>query len=140
MDFLIRHETAAYMRLRLQRGRFTAHEAEVLEYALSGLKGISGVRLYPSSGGISFSYEGGPGNREIILRKLRDMQFENVKLLARGIEDTIDAEEIARRKLSPEIKDRLRRKVLVETAADILMPMPLQVGYHLYQLVTLKNL
>jgi hypothetical protein len=34
----------------------------------------------------------------------------------------------------------MRRKVIVEAAADILMPMPVQVGYHLYQLVTLRDL
>lgn len=140
MDFVIEHETSTYMRLRLNRGRFTSHEGKVLKYALSNLKDAAWVRLYPSSGGIAFSYRGGTQNRDSILQKLHAMQFGNVKLFAREIEDTIDEEELARRKLSPEIKDRLRKKVLIETAADLLMPMPLQAGYHLYQLVTLRHL
>ncbi|MDO5477040.1 MAG: hypothetical protein Q4F43_08010 [Eubacteriales bacterium] len=137
MNYLIRHETSSYMRLQLRSGRFTSSEAEVLEYALSQLQGVSNIRLYPASGGIAFDYR---GDRERILQKLRALQFHNVKLFAEELEDTISREEIARRKLSPAVKARLRRKVLVETAADVLMPMPLQVGYHMYQLVTLRNL
>ena len=63
-----------------------------------------------------------------------------MELFASELDDRISREELKRRKLSPEVKNRLRRKVLIETAADLLMPAPLQVGYHIYQLVTLKNL
>ena len=31
-------------------------------------------------------------------------------------------------------------RILVEMVADIAMPMPVQVGYHLWQMITLKNL
>lgn len=137
MKVLIQHQTSSYMRLRLQKGRFSNTEAEVLRYALGSMKGISDVRLYPSSGGISFSYR---GDRDRILRKLCALQFENVERFAKEMDDPIDREELARRKLSPEVKAQMRKKILVETAADILMPMPVQVGYHLYQLVTLKDL
>ena len=30
-------------------------------------------------------------------------------------------------------------RILVESVADIVLPMPLQLGYHAYQLVTLKD-
>ena len=100
MKFVIEHQTSSYMRLRLCCGRFTKAEAEVLDYALSNLKGVSGVRLYPASG----------------------------------------SEELSRRKLSPELKRKLRCKVIAEAAADMLLPAPVQLGFHVYQLVTLKNL
>ena len=137
MEYSIRHETRSYMRLQLRRGRFSEAEGQVLQYALSHLKGVSEIRLFPASGGVSFSYR---GDRETILRKLRALHFQNVKMFAEQLEETISSEELARRKLSPEVKARLRRKVLIETAADILMPMPIQVGYHMYQLVTLKDM
>ena len=137
MKFVIQHQTSSYMRLRLNGGRFTRTEAEVLEYALSNLKGVSGVRLYPASGGIAFSYK---GDREIILKKLRNLQFHNVKMFAEEIEESISTEELSRRKLSPELKRKLRCKVIAEAAADMLLPAPIQLGYHMYQLVTLKNL
>ena len=137
MKFVIQHQTSSYMRLRLNGGRFTRTEAEVLEYALSNLKGVSGVRLYPASGGIAFSYK---GDREIILKKLRNLHFHNVKMFAEEIEESISTEELSRRKLSPELKRKLRCKVIAEAAADMLLPAPVQLGYHMYQLVTLKNL
>ena len=137
MKFVIQHQTSSYMRLRLNGGRFTRTEAEVLEYALSNLKGVSGVRLYPASGGIAFSYK---GDREIILKKLRNLHFHNVKMFAEEIEESISSEELSRRKLSPELKRKLRCKVIAEAAADMLLPAPIQLGYHMYQLVTLKNL
>ena len=137
MKFVIQHQTSSYMRLRLNVGRFTRTEAEVLEYALSNLKGVSGVRLYPASGGIALSYK---GDREIILKKLRNLQFHNVKMFAEEIEESISTEELSRRKLSPELKRKLRCKVIAEAAADMLLPAPIQLGYHMYQLVTLKNL
>ena len=137
MKFVIQHQTSSYMRLRLNGGRFTRTEAEVLEYALSNLKGVSGVRLYPASGGIAFSYK---GDREVILKKLRNLHFHNVKMFAEEIEESISTEELSRRKLSPELKRKLRCKVIAEAAADMLLPAPIQLGYHMYQLVTLKNL
>ena len=137
MKFVIQHQTSSYMRLRLNGGRFTRTEAEVLEYALSNLKGVSGVRLYPASGGIALSYK---GDREVILKKLRNLQFHNVKMFAEEIEESISTEELSRRKLSPELKRKLRCKVIAEAAADMLLPAPVQLGYHMYQLVTLKNL
>ena len=137
MQFAIQHQTRSYMRLRLLRGRFTDAEAEVLEYALSNLKNVSGVKLYPASGGIAFSYK---GDKELILKKLRSLQFQNVKLFAEELEESIDSAELARRKLSPALKRKLRCKVIVEAAADMLLPTPVQLGYHMYQLVTLKDL
>ena len=137
MKFVIQHQTSSYMRLRLNGGRFTRTEAEVLEYALSNLKGVSGIRLYPASGGIALSYK---GDREVILKKLRNLQFDNVKMFAEEIEESISTEELSRRKLSPELKRKLRCKVIAEAAADMLLPAPIQLGYHMYQLVTLKNL
>ena len=137
MKFVIQHQTSSYMRLRLCGGRFSGTEAEVLEYALSNLKGVSGVRLYPASGGIAFSYK---GDRDTILKKLRNLQFHNVKIFAEELEESIGKEELARRKLSPELKRKLRCKVIAEAAADMLLPAPVQLGFHVYQLVTLKNL
>lgn len=137
MQFVIQHQTASYMRLRLCRGRFSESEAEVLEYALSHLKGVSRIKLYPASGGIAFSYT---GDKEGILKRLYNMQFQNVTMFAENLEENIGSEELTRRKLSPALKRKLRCKVIAEAAADMILPAPVQLGYHVYQLVTLKDL
>ena len=137
MEYIIMHETSKYMRLRLRKGHITASQAEILRYVLEGQQGVSGIRIYPASGSISFSCEKEHGK---ILYKLKRLQFHNVEMFAKELDNRISTEELSRRKLSPEVKNRLRRKVLIETVADLLMPVPLQVGYHAYQLVTLRNL
>ena len=140
MRFTVEHETSTYMRLRLLMGHFSQAEAEILRYAMGKMKGVSGIRLYPSSGGIAFFCQKDPASHQRILKKLRALHFKNVEMFARKIDNTIHLEELELRKLSPEIRKGLRRKVLLETAADLFLPTPIQVGYHVYQLVTLKDL
>ena len=125
MEYIIMHETSKYMRLRLRKGHITASQAEILRYVLEGQQGVSGIRIYPASGSISFFCEKERGK---ILYKLKRLQFHNVEMFARELDNRISTEELSRRKL------------MIETVADLLMPVPLQVGYHAYQLVTLRNL
>jgi hypothetical protein len=55
-------------------------------------------------------------------------------------ESKISLEEIKERRLTPDAKRRIREKIALETVADMVLPLPLQVGYHFFQLVTLKSL
>jgi ATP-dependent exoDNAse (exonuclease V) beta subunit len=50
------------------------------------------------------------------------------------------AEEMRNRKLDPELKRKLRMRILGETIADTVLPLPVQLAYHAYQMVTLKEL
>ena len=63
-----------------------------------------------------------------------------VTLFARELETQISSEEVERRHLTPELKRKLRTRILIECAADVFLPMPVQVAYHVYQLLTLKEL
>jgi hypothetical protein len=45
-----------------------------------------------------------------------------------------------KRKLDPELKRKLRMRILGETIADTVLPLPVQLAYHAYQMVTLKEL
>ncbi|MBR2189892.1 MAG: hypothetical protein IJ860_10900 [Eubacterium sp.] len=137
MKFSIQHETKSYLRIRLISGKISETEEEVLEYALSQMKSVRHVAFYPATGGIAISFD---GDRNMILEKLKALQYQNVALFAGQLEQRIDVEELERRKLSPRLKRKMRRRIFLETAADIALPMPIQVGYHLYQLVTLKGL
>ena len=73
-------------------------------------------------------------------KRLDRFRFENVNLLAEEEKQRISVSEMKSRKLDEQLKTKLRLRILAETVADIAMPMPIQVGYHLWQLVTLKNL
>ena len=55
-------------------------------------------------------------------------------------EDYLGSDELLRRHLAPELKRDLRKRIVMEAVADLVMPTPIQLGYHLYQFVTLKKL
>ncbi|MBQ9320807.1 MAG: hypothetical protein IJ239_00385 [Eubacterium sp.] len=137
MRYSVQFETDTYLRIRLFCGRISEAEEEVLTYAISQMKPVQHVRVYPATGGISITYE---KDRDLILQKLSALQYQNVELFADQLEKRIGVEEVERRKLSPALKRKMRRRMLLETLADIALPMPVQVGYHVYQLVTLKGM
>ena len=135
MKYRIVSETAHRMRLRLYRPSLSREEAAILEYAFSGIEGVSKVTIYRATAGCALEYT---CPAEEILRRLDSFRFENVKVLTD--QGRISASEMRERKLDPALKRRLRMRVLAETVFDIVMPMPLQLGYHAYQMITLKDI
>ena len=137
MKYRIEHETPHRIRLRLNTGKISGPQADILRYAFGAMKNIRQVKIYPATAGVTLEYETG---REEILRKLDAFSYENVRMMTDETRPKINAAEMRERKLDASLKNKLRRRVLLETAADVLLPMPVQVAYHAYQLVTLKNL
>ena len=125
------------VRLRLRSSKLTEEEARILEYAFSGMPGVTKVTVYRATGGCALEYDCGVGE---ILRRLNRFRFENVEMLAKKEEQRISMTEMKNRKLDEQLKTRLRLRILAEMAADIALPMPVQVGYHIWQMITLKNL
>ena len=89
------------------------------------------------SGGAITASAGGLANVIITPFPLRDMAEEEIKSEAKG---HVSREELKVRKMDPMLKKKLRRRIILEAGADLLMPVPVQMAYHLYQLVTLKEL
>lgn len=137
MYFTIQNETKGRLRIRVIRGMIGDSEAEVLRYVLTSNPAVRRVDIFPATGGIAIAYS---GERDALVEKLRNLQYGNVTRFARQLDTQISAEEIRTRKLTPELKRRLRARVLLECAADVFLPMPVQIGYHVYQLITLKDL
>ena len=88
------------------------------------------------SGGAITASAGGLANVIITPFPLRDMAEEEIKS---GTKGHVSREELKTRKMDPNLKKKLRRRIILEAGADLLMPMPVQMAYHLYQLVTLKE-
>ena len=95
------------------------------------------MTVYRPTGGCALEFDCGADE---IRNRLDRFRFENVNLLAEEEKQRISVSEMKSRKLDEQLKTKLRLRILAETVADIAMPMPIQVGYHLWQLVTLKNL
>lgn len=124
------------MRIRLYTGRISDYQEEVLRFAFETIQDVTKVSVYHATGNIALEYK---GDRDIILSKLRAFDYDNVTMMAEKLEKGIGMDEMMRRKLDPRLKRQLRMRILVESVADIVLPMPLQLGYHAYQLVTLKD-
>ena len=117
----------------VKTGKAKAEKPEIKEKAGDVSTGFSWNDL---SGGAITASAGGLANVIITPFPLRDMAEEEIKSGAKG---HVSREELKTRKMDPNLKKKLRRRIILEAGADLLMPMPVQMAYHLYQLVTLKE-
>ncbi len=137
MKYHIEAETSHRIRIRLGSRKLTREQAKILEYAFTGMNDVTKVTVYRATGGAALEFR---CDREEIIKRLDQFRFENVEMMAAEEAERISREELRVRKLHPEVKRNIRLRILAETAADIVMPMPLQVGYHVWQMITLKDL
>ena len=136
MQYRILHESDHRIRFRIYMTSISAQEAEVLRFAFSNIKGVTKVTIYQATGGCALEYS---CCRDYLLERLDAFRMENVELLAKATQPSITAMEMRDRKLDPALKRKLRMRILAETAADILLPVPLQLGYHAWQMITLRE-
>ncbi len=137
MKYHIEARSKRRIRVRLHNSKLTQEEAQILEYAFSGMPGVTKVTVYRATGGCALEYD---CDVRDILKRLDRFRFENVEILAREEEERISMTEMKNRKLDDHLKARLRLRILAEMVADAVMPMPVQIGHHIWQMITLKNL
>lgn len=137
MNYCIEAQSKRRIRVRLRGSKLTREEADILDYAFSGIPGVKKVTVYRETGCCALEFD---CDVTEILKRLDRFRFENVDLLAEEEKKRITVAEVRDRKLDQQLKTKLRLRIVAETAADLFMPMPVQLAYHLWQLVTLKNL
>ena len=137
MKYQIAAETSHRIRIRLCTSRLSSEQAEIIRYAFSKISGVKKVTVFRETAGCALEYTCG---RERILEKLDQFRFENVRMMAEKEEKKINAEELKNRKLDPVIERKLRMRILGETLADAVLPLPVQLLYHARQMVTLREL
>ena len=137
MNYRIEAKSNRRIRIRLRSSALTKEEADILKYAFGAMPGVTKVTVYMATGGCAIEYT---CPVDEILERLDRFRFENVDMLAREEDLRISASEMKTRKLDQQLKRKLRLRILVETVADIALPMPVQIGYHVWQMITLRNL
>ena len=137
MNYRIEAQSKRRIRVRLRSSKLSEEEARILEYAFSGMPGVTKVTVYRATGGCALEYD---CEAEEILRRLDRFRFENVEMLAGEEQQRISAAEMKSRKLDEKLKTKLRLRILAEMVTDMALPAPVQVGYHLWQMITLKKL
>ena len=139
MKYHIEAETKNRTRIRICTGKLSEEQAKILKYAFSHAPGVREVTVYKASAGCAITFT---GDRREIIRRLNCFNFDNVQMMAKKEEEhaRISAEEMRKRKLDPELKRKLRMRILGEAIADTVLPLPVQLAYHAYQMVTLKEM
>ena len=122
MKYRIVHESTHRIRIRMFEPRITAQQEEILLYAFSAIRSVRKVTVFRDTAGVAFDYD---GDREEILSP------------AHG---HIQLEEVKARKLDPALKRKMRMRILAETVADAVLPLPVQLGYHAWQMITLRDI
>ena len=161
MKFTVEHETSSSMRIRMAGDKPSKRTGDAICAILSRTAGIHKVRIYPATKGLmirhSLSRDALIGileelDPETIREAKQELKEERQELLQRlqRIQDPhlleealrnhkVDAKELSTRKLDPALKRKMRMRILAEAGADLLLPAPVQIVYHAWQLVTLKS-
>ena len=79
MNYRIEAQSKRRIRIRLKRTHITEEEARILEYAFSGMPGVTKVTVYRPTGGCALEFDCGADE---IRNRLDRFRFENVNLLA----------------------------------------------------------
>lgn len=160
MRYRIEHETSRCLRIRHSRN-LPEERAEAAAELLRQTPGILSVRRFKATNGMSIEHE---LDRNVLLGLLDELNGETVRqaaeevrkeqeeilerlrkiknphLLEKALLDhRVDARELSARKLDPELKRKMRLRILGEAFADLLLPAPVQAVYHAWQIITLKS-
>ena len=80
MKYRIEAQSKRRIRVRLRSFGLTEEEARILDYAFSGMPGVTKVTVYRATGNCALEFDCGIDE---ILRRLDRFRFENVDMLAR---------------------------------------------------------
>ena len=142
MKFEIKSELDNRIRIRVADGRLDYIYDQRLSYAIRQIKGVREVKVYRRTGGAAITFDLSVISKDELISALEALDYRAVWVPDDEFvdESKISLEEIKERRLTKGAKTKLREKIILETAADLFLPMPLQVGYHVYQLITLRDL
>ncbi len=136
MKYYVAARSRHRIRVRLYVPRLTDGQVQVLQDVFSASESITRVTVYQATAGLALEFQ---CPEEIILKKLDAFRFENVVMMAEKETSYISTHEMRERKLEPRLKRKLRGRIVAESLFDLVAPMPVQMGYHLWQFITLKD-
>ena len=145
------HETGSSLRVKILGRQLSYKEYEALHGLLEKTEGVQRIRTFWATGSIALNFR---GDRERLLATVRGISEED---LAKAVEenrralaelgkntpvDFVDLKKLKKqgKKMSSLWKRRLNRRILIEAAADMILPAPVQVAYHAYQMLVLQSL
>ncbi len=143
VGYTVMHEGRGNMRVRLHMKKIEAWQSDLIKFDLKTVPGVSDVVIYESTAGVSIRYT---CPRQAVINKLNSLDPASLITVREFLDENRDNEEklgldeFRKRKLDADLKKRMRIRMVTEAAADMILPEPVQLAYHLYQLITLKNM
>ena len=149
MQFQICHENDSSLRLRLERFRISEEEETILSRMLACHPQITGLQIYPATSGIRIFYK---GDKKKLLESLEAIPYKNVTFLVENLPKKEDirvqllpsckeiVQELGKsKKMKPSLKRKIGAKVTLEALADMFLPAPASLAFHVYQLFLLSR-
>ena len=149
MQFQLCHENDTSLRLRLDRHHLSGKEEQILSDILSLHPQITGIQIYPATAGLRIFFK---GSKAKLLESLEAISYGNILFLAEGLPKTEDfhvqllpsGKEIIRelsttKKMNPGLKKKIGKEISLEAIADLILPTPLSLAFHVYQLLLLAK-
>jgi heavy metal translocating P-type ATPase len=118
MKFKIEHEIKGRLRIHVIQKRMTYEQADVLQYYLSGQKGVTEVKVRERTQDVTVSYVGDRGE---MLAILKQFSYEKVSVPQAYLENS-------GRQLNDEYWQKLVQKVVLRAGNKLFMPAPLRAG------------
>lgn len=112
MNYTIAHEAKERLRLHLKQRKMTFHQADILQYYMQQIEGVTGVVVHELTSSLIVHYK---GERKRILRALEEFSYERAECPKEVLENSRRQEEAIEREKQVE-------KVLFGIAKAVLMP------------------
>ena len=125
MKCKILHETRGRLRVHLLCGRMSLHEADVLEYELLAVEGVSSVKVFDRTQDAVIVYE---SSRQAVIRALSAFSFAAAEANGRVPERTP-------RELNREFEDKLAMAVMRRAFSRLFLPAPITTAIALWRSV-----
>ena len=118
MKFKIRHEIRGRIRVQAAQKEMTCREADTLEYYLNCQENVISAKVMRRTSGAVICYR---GEREEVLRLLREFQYEKIKVPEAVFQSS-------GRKLNEEYWEKLVMKMVLRAGSKLFLPYPIRAG------------
>lgn len=125
MKCVIRHEGRGRLRVHLCCARMTLREADLLEYSLHAVEGVTEVKIYDRTQDAVVLYR---GKRKVVLRVLGAFSFAKAETLDLVPEHTPRA-------LNRKFEDKLAGTVMRRMISKLFLPVPITTAISLFRSV-----
>lgn len=125
MKYVIKHEIRGRIRLHVFQQRMSLREADLLQYYLCSLPGVSDAKVYERTADAVVYYQ---GSRCEIIEGIRRFSYQDETLQELVPQNS-------GRALNQQYKEKLIQNVVVRTVTKTWFPAPLRVAYTAFQAV-----